>query len=204
MRLREVSLVLDVGANAGQYVAWLRASGYTGSVVSFEPLASAYDLMEDDRASDQQWRGVRAAVGATAGIATLNIADSTVLSSLLPSTSTLLNTIPGGVQRQAVDVPVIALDDVWSEYVRPSDRVMVKIDTQGYEHPVLDGLALHLDDVRLVEVEMSLVELYKGGSSIHDLLPRLHDAGFSVISIDSGKVDTRTGQVLDVDVLAGR
>jgi hypothetical protein len=105
---------------------------------------------------------------------------------------------------QQLTVDVVALDDIWDAVVGPTDRTLLKIDTQGYENAVLDGVEHHLNDVALVEIEMALTELYLGGSTIHSLLPRLHAGGFDVISIDSGFVNAATGQVLDVDMLLGR
>ena len=40
LRQRAIDLVIDVGANAGQFGAGLRRIGYQGRILSFEPVAS--------------------------------------------------------------------------------------------------------------------------------------------------------------------
>ena len=37
-----VNLVLDVGANVGQFAGWIREIGYRGRLLSFEPLVEAH------------------------------------------------------------------------------------------------------------------------------------------------------------------
>jgi hypothetical protein len=123
---------------------------------------------------------------------------------LLEPTEELTSRIAQGCSVHQVDVQVVALDGVWEDVAGASHAPMLKIDTQGYEHAVLDGVQNHLSDFVAIEIEMALVELYRGGSTIHSVLPRLHSAGFEVISIDSGFVDAASGQVLDIDVLLGR
>lgn len=81
---------------------------------------------------------------------------------------------------------------------------MVKIDFQGFEHHVLDGLQNHIADVCIIELDMGLQQLYVGHYTLYNTLPRLEAAGFEVVSIDSGFVDQKTGQVLDRDLLARR
>jgi FkbM family methyltransferase len=56
MRDRQISLVLDIGANNGQYGKLLRdIIGYQGRIVSFEPLSDAYGLLKKTAASDPLW-----------------------------------------------------------------------------------------------------------------------------------------------------
>jgi len=204
MQTRGVDLVLDIGANLGQYVDRLRDFGYDGRIVSFEPLPDAFRVLEEAHRHDVGWSGRQTAAGASTSVAQLNVSVGSDLSSFLDVRSELLSVLPGAEVHDVVTVPVVALDDVWDEIVPDGATVMVKIDVQGFEHAVLDGIADRLKDVPLVEIEMSLQELYEGGSSLYDLLPRLTEAGFHVISMDNGFIDSPTGQVLDIDLLAGR
>ncbi|MFZ0506744.1 MAG: hypothetical protein WAM29_01280 [Methylocella sp.] len=53
MRDRKITLVLDIGANKGQYGKSLRDTiGYKGRIVSFEPLREAFAILQQTAASD--------------------------------------------------------------------------------------------------------------------------------------------------------
>ena len=201
MATRGIDVVLDVGANEGQYVRLLRDFGYEGRIVSFEPLESAFRVLAEAFSADKRWTGVSAAVGEGESVAELRVGRSTLTSSLLTATDELRSRIKAAETDYSVEVRVLALDDVWSEYVAPYETAMLKIDVQGFEHQVLDGARESLARLLLIEAEMALVPLYDGGSTVDDLLPRLRSEGFGVISVDSGFVDVATGQVLDIDVL---
>jgi len=56
----------------------------------------------------------------------------------------------------------------------------------------------------VIDIEMALSRNYEGGSSIYDLMPRLHALGFQALSVEPGFMDRATEQVLDADVLLVR
>ena len=97
------------------------------------------------------------------------------------------------------DVPVNRLDDLWA--LQPSDRVMLKIDVQGYEKPVLDGAQRILSSCNAVVVEMSLIPLYEGQILAKQLWELLEAAGFEAWSFDPGFCDPKSGRMLQMDGL---
>jgi hypothetical protein len=56
LRSRNVDLVIDVGANVGQYAASLRKAAHAGWIVSFEPVAAAYEELAALANKDPLWR----------------------------------------------------------------------------------------------------------------------------------------------------
>src|SRR4051794_23129302 len=69
-----IDLVLDVGANDGGFAGDIRAFGYTGRIVSFEPLAEAFAGLCRRAAVDEKWSGVQAALGARREALDINVA----------------------------------------------------------------------------------------------------------------------------------
>lgn len=57
-----VEVVLDVGANLGQYAMDLRRFGYTGRIMSFEPVKACFDRLLATSANDYDWTAHRIAL----------------------------------------------------------------------------------------------------------------------------------------------
>src|SRR4051812_46399169 len=55
LRRLAINCVIDVGANRGQFGRMLRRRGYTGRIVSFEPLAQVAEKLEKRAADDPDW-----------------------------------------------------------------------------------------------------------------------------------------------------
>ena len=78
-----MTVVLDVGANAGQYGRELRTLGYRGRIVSFEPQPGPFAALEAASTADPAWTAVLLALGAEAGTAQMNVSALDVSSSTL-------------------------------------------------------------------------------------------------------------------------
>ena len=195
-----IDLVLDVGANAGQYGRFLRHIGYDGGIISFEPLSSAYDTLAQAAARDARWEARRFAVGRHEGTATLNVAGNSESSSLLPMLPAHLAAYPESRYAGTEEVPVTTLEKVIGS-LPESHRIFLKVDTQGYERPVVEGAGGALGRIRGVQLEMSLVPLYEGEMLLSDAIPFMAERGFVLMGIEPGASDGRTGQLLQVDGL---
>ena len=197
-RLR-VDLVVDVGANTGQYAKRLRAHGYRGKILSFEPMSREYSELVAATVSDRGWTAERLGLGAEAGELQINIAGNSISSSLLPMLARHEACAPDSRYVGTEMVPVARLDEVAREAVTEASAPHLKIDTQGYEASVLDGATALLDLIISVELEMSLVPLYDGQELLGEMLERLTRQGFSLRTLSPGLVDSETGETLQID-----
>ena len=199
---QRIDLLLDVGANVGQFARERRAEGYRGEIVSFEPLPDAHARLAATAAQDPHWTvHPRAAVGAQPGQTEINIAGNSQSSSLLPMLSSHSDAAPQSaiIGRAATDV--ITLDSVFDLYDREGRRVFLKIDTQGFEKPVLDGAARWLDKVEGIQLEMSVVPLYDGQEPYPFFLQFLRERGFELWSLLPGFIDPVSGRMLQFDAI---
>ena len=85
--LEDVDVVVDVGANAGQYGTMLRELGFEGRLVSLEPVAEAFAELAGLAAADGAWEAVCVAASDVDGEITLNVTGDSRSSSVLRATS---------------------------------------------------------------------------------------------------------------------
>lgn len=194
-----VNTVVDVGANTGQYASALRQAGYTEEIFSFEPLSEACRKLEKKSHSDPKWRVFHSAIGDENGEAEINIAGNSESSSLLPMLESHIRSAPDSRYRATERVKVSTLDCILEPLLLKESRVLLKIDTQGYEHLVIQGAKALLPQVCLIECELSLTALYEGQYLFRDMLDLLDGIGFKPVHFDSVFSDSKTGHCLQVD-----
>jgi FkbM family methyltransferase len=199
LRSQGIATVLDVGANAGQYAQRLRAAGYAGRIVSFEPLSEAFAALERAAASDPAWDTHRLALSDADGEAEIHVAANSWSSSLLDMGERHLASAPESAYVGSERVRTARLDSVWDDIVGPAERPFLKLDVQGFELHVLRGAGGHLDRVAGVQAELALVHLYEGDSLWREVVDHLESEGFELAGLEPGFEDPQTGRMLQAD-----
>lgn len=195
-------VVLDIGANVGQYAMELRAAGYRNRIVSFEPLAAAHARLVVRSSRDPQWQiAPRMAIGDRDSEARINVAGNSFSSSLLPMHDLHRQAAPDAAYVDRETVPVRRLDSVAPQLMRAGERCLIKMDVQGYEQQVLDGAPACLATAFALQFETSLTPLYEGEAKLSTMLNKAAAAGFELWSVSPGFTDPRTGRQLQVDCL---
>jgi FkbM family methyltransferase len=201
LRQMNVETILDVGANEGQFVGWMRDRGFQGSIVSFEPQKAAFDMLRKRWMSDPKWAGYHTALGDHKGTIAFQIAGNSVSSSVLPMLKSHVNALPESAIISTDMVPIERLDQIDNIHISEMKSLFLKIDTQGYEMPVLLGAKGILDKVSLLEIELSLVPLYEGQPLMHDVVRDVTSMGFTPVWIEQGFSTPGGEQMLQVDAI---
>lgn len=196
IRDERITVVLDVGANVGQYAEALRRGGYDGRIISFEPVTEAHTELERKAARDRLWECHRLALSDFDGKASIHLAGD--YSSLLDMESefaaSTFESLPDGtesVTTSRLDSLQLPIDD--------SDHVMLKLDVQGYELHALRGAEESLRRIRAIESELSVVRLYKDQPVIRDILDYLAERGFELVNLEPAWVEPKLGRILQFD-----
>jgi FkbM family methyltransferase len=198
LQKEQINLVLDVGANVGQFVADLRAVGYGGRIVSFEPLSSAHAELCMLAEGDPNWTiADRTAIGSETGAVDIHISGNSMSSSILEMLSSHSDAAPESSYVSVESVSVRRLDDLCT--LAPTDRVLVKIDVQGFERQVVEGARRVLANSRAVISEISLVPLYEGQILAKDMWDLLAVQGFVPWSLEPCFRHPETGRLLQLD-----
>ena len=185
LRKFEIDLVLDVGANTGQFTSEIRQGGYAGRIVSFEPLSQAHAVLQKTSEGDLLWDVYpRCALGDHDGEVEINIAGNSQSSSILPMLESHRSAAPESAYQGKEIVPIKTLDAVAGQYLKDARAAFLKIDTQGFEWQVLDGARDTLPHVKGILVELSLVPLYEGQHLWREVIERL-EAGLYFVGIQT-------------------
>ena len=197
-----VNVVLDVGANVGQYALRLRSAGYRGHILSFEPLLENFEKLRAQAAGDPAWKVYRLALGREAGELPIQVTGNTVFTSFLPPNQASRGLFGKFAEVTRIEtVPVQSLDGILDGLLQGIDqpRLFLKMDTQGYDLAVCQGAQLTLKQARGVQSELSVLPLYEGMPAWLDVIEYYQKAGFVPAGLFPLNHHPDTLQVIEFD-----
>jgi FkbM family methyltransferase len=184
-----IDLVVDVGAHYGEYCRFLRdLVGYTGWILSVEPIAENFEILKRTHESDSRWVGVNAALGPENATMAINVTKDTRFASFkAPDRAGLLATgnaqmlANAAVERTEI-VQMQRLDALLSRHYanRPMAKVYLKLDTQGYDLHVLSGIGESRSVISALQSEISVMPLYEGMPNYAESIEAFNSLGFDV------------------------
>jgi FkbM family methyltransferase len=172
---------IDVGANIGYLSLHLsRLVGPHGQVIACEPIAETADLLERNiRQNDAtNVTVVRSAIGAVSTRRVMHLTAAGDLDSFYGSA------FGATVEDRIVDVTTV-------DEVTDGHADFVKIDVEGAELDVLDGMEATIPTARALVVEWNPSCLRVAGRDPRELPQRLLDVGFDVQVLDDGAGSVR-------------
>lgn len=175
-----VDLVIDAGANTGQFGKELRNNGYTGEIHSFEPVKATFQLLKESSENDLNWHVHHAALGAEKGEFEINVMDASDLCSFSTPSEFGKDRLKGFGSRGSEMVKVNTLDWFLAEKDLTKRRMLLKMDTQGHDLEVMKGSIQSLGSIWALQSEISFKPLYNEMPSHLESLRKFDEYGYSV------------------------
>jgi FkbM family methyltransferase len=203
----EIDCVLDVGAHEGEFARSLRDLGYSGTIVSFEPVKETYARLSAAFADDPNWRGRNVALGSENGMRAMNIYRGSMFNSFLGPSDFgrgRFEDLARPVRSETVAVQ--RLEDVIREQreCRPNCRLFLKMDTQGWDLPVLEGAGPELDKIVALQTEVSVKPIYDDMTGFAETITRLGELGFELTGVFPVARDTDELRLIEIDCVLMR
>lgn len=200
-----IDCVFDVGANQGQFAHRLRGLGFTGRIASFEPVSHLLTDLRRAAAQDPGWFVHPYALGEEDGSAEINVVRGTMSSMLEPSAfgrewSKKLR------DSHTESIEVRRLDSVFDEAIDglSHPRVLLKLDTQGYDLQAFRGAGKRQADVLALQSEVACVPIYDGMPRMPEQLSEYESAGFEISAMFPVNRHRKSMRVIEFDVLMVR
>ncbi len=181
----DIDLVVDVGANTGQFAKMLRKRvGYKGEIHSFEPIPDVYRVLEQESRNDSLWHTHPIALGNTETQLEINVTESTDYSSFLKPNENSRRLRNNDTKiKHTVPVPVNRLDALLTKLLDQTatikKSIYLKLDTQGYDLKVMSGATGILDSVQAIQTEISFIPIYADMPDFVESMQYYRNIGFA-------------------------
>lgn len=203
-----INTIVDIGANAGQFAQAMYNEGFKGKIISFEPLKAAHKALSLNSQTHRKNNPLSywivpppIAIGGVNEESEINVCSRSSCSSINPMLSLHKEALPDTEFVGKEKIKIKTLDSVWEHYLSSTDKTLLKIDVQGYEHEVLKGAPLSLAKVEAILIEVSISPLFENQKDWISILQYLKDKGFKLWALNKAFVNENTGRDLQYNAL---
>ena len=183
--LPDAKLILDVGANHGDFAGAASAVFPDASIWLFEPLPELHgELRLRSQVHKNRWKIFPHALGSEKAILQLHIdPEHDDIASLVGFNDSYLENNPKSENLKQGSCEVIPLDDYFENFSERGIDLM-KIDVEGFEFEVMKGATKALKQTRALIIEVSLVRAgNRDGSRLVRMLELLESSGLIPMEI---------------------
>jgi len=179
----DIDFIIDVGANNGGFVKMLRKEGYKGTIHSFEPASTIYSQLKDISKNDAKWHTHKLALGDSCVEKTINITNSSDFTSFLQPSQFGNESYKSNLELSHQETVEVSTIDTFLEKHSKESRILLKIDTQGYDLNVVKGCTKSLSNIRCILSELSLKPIYEDMPDYLTALKTYNELGFTVSGV---------------------
>jgi FkbM family methyltransferase len=206
LRTRGINVVIDAGANRGQFAQRLRGLGYGGRIVSFEPSPTVLPVVTARAANDPDWIVRPVGLSSRAGQAELRLHREAQLDSLLDLLpSVTAQHFPGMEDLGTATVTLSTLADEFEGIIAgvAEPQVLLKADIQGHEAEMLHGAGEAGLDRSVVAAFIELVAqpVYRGQAAMGTVLDMIMQEGFVPVAFEPLFESSDGLRIVELDAL---
>jgi FkbM family methyltransferase len=173
--IKEGDIVVDIGANQGQYTIFLsKLVGQKGKVYAFEPDPRNFLILK------HRTRKLKNVIIERKAVGNKNSKVKFYLDKFLSMSTIYKGTTTSPIA--CLEIHMVSLDEYFLGFKR--DIALVKMDVQGSEPLVLDGMKRLIKKVKLLILELWPYGLKVAGFEPSDIINRLILNDFKIIYID--------------------
>lgn len=197
----KIDVVLDIGANAGQFATRIHRIIPNAIIHSFEPLPSVFPLLKETFERE----GIKGkchpfALGNINESLTMHLhVDHSPSSSILQTTDSHKISDPRTVSTKDEIIQVKRLDDIATNLgLSPTSRILIKMDVQGYEKNVILGGKNTFSLANAIITEICLYQMYHGQPSFTEMHNLIENMNFRYAG-NFDQSQQSDGEIISVD-----
>lgn len=194
-------LIIDIGANFGQYANDRFLDGYEGEIISIEPLSYPHSKLLTASLQRPNWKvAPRYAISDQDTTIEINVSEN-YASSTIEQFTEFHKKIPGVNPNSIESVKCVTLTHFYHEFsISQSKKVYVKIDTNGHEAKVLSGISPEcLSNIEAFQIEVPIAQMYENQTGFDYYNDIMRDWGFNFYDAHDGvRSNNGANQVMDI------